>query len=104
MSEDKNSVIYAKNPYIVPRTIHGSFFLINIGDNYAGDRCALHEVNQTGMFLWNQLDGKRTSKNVAELLKNAIVADIDESVIVRDTEEFLRSLEKLAFVEVISRG
>lgn len=102
MPQDK--IVYTKNPYIVPRTIHGSFFLVNIGDNYAGDRCALHEVNQTGMFLWEQIDGKRTSADIAMLLKNAIVADIDMATIRRDTEEFLISLKELAFVEVVSYG
>ena len=89
----ENKTIFEKNPYIVPRTIHGTFFLVNIGDNYAGDRCALHEVNQTGIFLWNQIDGRRTSADIAVLLNNAIVA-----------EEFLASLKELAFVEVVSHG
>lgn len=100
----KDKTIYTKNPYIVPRTIHGSFFLVNIGDNYAGDRCALHEVNQTGMFLWEKIDGTRTSADIAALLKNAIVADIDIATIKRDTEEFLISLKELAFVEVVPHG
>ena len=73
----ENKTIFEKNPCIVPRTIHGTFFLVNIGDNYAGDRCALHEVNQTGIFLWNQIDGRRTSADIAVLLNNAIVAIID---------------------------
>ena len=61
-------------------------------------------MNQTGIFLWNQIDGRRTSADIAVLLNNAIVADIDMATIMRDTEEFLASLKELAFVEVVSHG
>lgn len=45
-----------KNPNIVARKIHGSSFLIDISDNYSGDKCALYEINETGMFIWSNID------------------------------------------------
>ena len=35
----------SKKEGIVARTIHGSFFLIDIADNYSGDKCSLYEIN-----------------------------------------------------------
>lgn len=43
---------------IVCRKIHGSYFLIDISDNYSGDKCSLYEVNQTGMFIWNNIESE----------------------------------------------
>ena len=45
-----------KNGDIILRTIHGSIFLIDISDNYSGDKCALYEINETGKFLWDNID------------------------------------------------
>lgn len=39
-----------KNQNIVLRTVHGSIFLIDISDNYAGDKCALYEMSIPGDF------------------------------------------------------
>ena len=47
------------------RTIHGSSFWIDISDNYSGDTCSLYEINQTGMFIWNNIDGTRSSKGIS---------------------------------------
>ena len=49
-------MIIVKNENVVVRKIHGTTFLINIADNFAGDRCALYEVNETGLYIWNQID------------------------------------------------
>ena len=46
-----------KKKNIILRKIHGATFLINICDNYCGDQCAIYEINETGEFIWNHLDG-----------------------------------------------
>lgn len=51
--------MYVSNEKVVAREIHGSYFLIDITDNYSGDRCALYEINETGMFLWKNLSTKK---------------------------------------------
>lgn len=85
---------------IVPRKIHGSFFLIDISDNYSGDQCSLYEVNQTGMFIWNNIDGNRTIGDLAELLKRAIIDDIDIETLHSDVSEFVSTLLQKNFLEV----
>lgn len=89
-----------KNPNIVAREIHGSSFLIDISDNYSGDKCALYEINETGMFLWNNIDGTRSAEELTALLKAAIVDDVDDQTLYEDISEFIDTLIARQFVEV----
>ena len=89
----------AKKENIVARTIHGSFFLIDISDNYSGDTCSLYEINQTGMFIWNNIDGTRSVKELAELLQAAIIDDVDFEILHEDVSEFVSTLLEKRFLE-----
>jgi hypothetical protein len=53
--------LYTKNENIVARQIHDTYFLINIADNYAHDKCILYQVNEIGYFIWSNIHGKETS-------------------------------------------
>lgn len=94
--------MYEANEKIVERRIHGSLFLINIADNYAGDRCALYEINQTGMFLWEKLKTKKTIEDLALLLKAEIVDDVDYQIILSDVNEFINALVEKGFVSEVA--
>ncbi|OUP74009.1 hypothetical protein B5F08_12440 [Anaeromassilibacillus sp. An172] len=85
---------------IVCRKIHGSYFLIDISDNYSGDKCSLYEVNQTGMFIWNNIDGNKTIFDLSQLLKDAIIDDIDIEILHNDVSEFVSTLIQKNFLEV----
>lgn len=89
-----------KNPNIVARKTHGSSFLIDISDNYSGDKCALYEINETGMFIWSNIDGKRSAEELAALMKAAIVDDVDDQKLYEDISEFIDTLIARQFVEV----
>lgn len=94
-----------RNENIKLRTIHGSIFLIDISDNYSGDTCALYEINETGRFLWENLDVNMTISNLAKALQEAIVDDVSFEEIKDDTTEFIRDLTRKGFVlEVDSNG
>lgn len=93
-------MVVEKNENIVARKIHGSLFLIDISDNYAGDRCAIYEINETGMFIWNNINGIRTIKELTTLLKAEIIDDVDEQVLYEDVMEFIDTLAVRHFVEV----
>ena len=84
---------------IVARTINGSFFLIDFSDNYSGDKCSIYEVNQTGMFIWNNINGSRSIEELAELLQKEIVEDIDFKILYNDVYEFVSILMENQFLE-----
>ena len=88
-----------KNKNIVARRIHGSSFLIDISDNYSGDRCAIYEINETGFFIWNNINGIRTTEEIAALLKATVIDNIDDQVLHDDVTEFINALVDRHFVE-----
>lgn len=93
--------MYISSKNVVARTIHGSYFLIDITDNYSGDRCALYEINSTGMFLWEKLSTKKSVDELAGLLKAAIVDDIDYQIIYSDVMEFICTLAEKKFISEV---
>ena len=93
-----------KKENVVARKIHGGFFLIDICDNYAGDKCAIHEINETGMFLWECMQGKTTVASLAQKLCDAIIDEVDYAVILSDVSEYIDTLAAEGFVEVEENG
>lgn len=93
-------MIFKKNDNVVARKIHDSFFLIDISDNYLNNKCALFEINETGMFIWNNINGSRTVEELVTLLKDAIIDDVDYQVLFDDVVDFTDTLTTKRFVEV----
>lgn len=87
-----------RNKNIVLRTIHGSIFLIDISDNYAGDKCSLYEINNTGRFLWDKIDEKGTIDDLVAALQDAIIDEVPRDLILADVTEFINDLIEKQFV------
>ena len=88
-----------KNENIVARKVHGSSFLIDISDNYSGDKCAIYEINETGMFIWDNINGTRSIEELVTLLKTVIIDDINYQILHEDVKEFIDTLIIRQFVE-----
>ena len=94
-----------KNENTIMRTVHGSIFLIDISDNYAGDKCALYEINETGKFIWDSLDSCATVEALTTRLKAAIIDDIPYAVLQEDVADYINDLREKRFIlEVESDG
>lgn len=93
-----------KSRHVVARRIHGAYFLIDISDRYSGDTCAIYEINETGMFLWEHIDGARSTEELAQLLEAAIVDSIDFKLLLQDVADFIDTLRVRHFVEVDAHG
>lgn len=88
----------AKSANVILRTIHGSIFLIDISDNYSGDKCSLYEINETGRFLWENLDENRSINSLATVLQEAIIDEVPHDVILNDVTEYIADLIDKEFV------
>lgn len=88
----------AKNSNIVLRTIHGSVFLIDISDNYAGDKCSIYEINETGKFLWDSIDENRTIDELVKALQNAIIDEVPVDILINDVTEYINDLKSKRFI------
>lgn len=94
-----------KNDNVVLRTIHGSFFLIDISDNYFGDKCALYEINETGKFLWDNIEKNSTIDSLVDALQDAIIDEVPRGALVADVTEYIGGLIDKEFVlEVAANG
>lgn len=93
-------MIIKKNSKIVARKIHGSYFLVDISDNYSGDRCSIYEINETGMFIWNHIDDAGDIEGLTAALNNALITPVDHNLLRKDITEFVSVLESKNFVEV----
>lgn len=91
-------IMFVSNKNAIARKIYNSYFLIDITDNYSGNRCALYEVNETGMFLWENLSTKKTADELAALLKEVIVDDVAYQSIFSDIMEFIHTLTGMNFI------
>ena len=92
-------MVIKKNENILARKVHGSSFLIDISDNYSGDKCAIYEINETGMFIWDNINGTRSIEELVTLLKTVIIDDIDYQILHEDVKEFIDTLIIRQFVE-----
>ena len=90
--------MFKVNENIVLRKIHGTYFLIDITDNYKEDKCSLYEINQTGTFLWENLANAKDSSELAALLKAAIIDDVDFEIIKNDVDDFVAALRERNFI------
>ncbi len=89
-----------KKENIVARKIHGSSFLIDISDNYSGDKCSIYEINATGMFIWGNINGTRSVEELSLLLKAVVIDVVDYQNLHDDVTEFIETLKVRQFVEV----
>lgn len=52
------------------------------------------------MFIWNNINGSRSTEELAELLQKEIVEDIDFKILYNDVYEFVSILMEKQFLEV----
>ena len=91
-----------KSENVVLRIVHGSIFLVDISDNYSGDKCALYEINETGRFLWDNIENFTTVDTLVAALQDAIIDEIPYEVLLNDVCEYIDDLKNNGFVLEVS--
>ncbi len=92
---------FTTNKNIVCRNIHGSYFLIDITDNYSDDNCRLFEINEIGFIIWNGLKTFKSNQieNITNDILSRLIDDINPQVIQKDVSDFISLLQKKNFIE-----
>lgn len=85
----KPSVFWQKNPALAWREIDEVTVIISPSDS------VMHELNDTGSFLWKNIDGHRSAADLAGLLAESY--EVGPDVALTDTQALLEemSLRKL---------
>ncbi len=78
------TIPWQKNPLLAWREIDGETVIISPRES------VLHELNETGSFLWRQIDGRRSTAELAELL--AAEYEVAAGEALADTEALLQEL------------
>jgi hypothetical protein len=85
-----------KNSKIVARKTGSEYVLVPIRDNIA-DMEAVYTLNETGAFIWELIDGRRTVKEIAEELPGEF--EVDDKTALEDVVELLNSLAEYLVIE-----
>ncbi len=76
--------VWQKNHALAWREIDGETVIISPGDS------VMHELNDTGSFIWKYLDGKRSAAEIAALLRSEFNVALETAA--TDTEALLEEL------------
>lgn len=76
--------VWQRNPSLAWREIDDETVIISPGES------VMHELNDTGSFLWRHIDGRRTAEDLAALLVEQY--DVTRETALADTLELLEEL------------
>jgi hypothetical protein len=86
-------VFWQKNPALAWREIDDETIIISPNDS------VMHELNDTGSFLWKNIDGKKSAAELAELLVENY--DVTPDIALSDTQALLEELASRQLVVAI---
>ena len=88
--------ILSQSTTIVTRKTGNEYVLVPITNNIA-DMNSVYTLNETGAFIWEQIDGKR---NVGEIIKILISEyDIDIKNAEKDVFSFIDNMSKYLIIQ-----
>jgi hypothetical protein len=84
------SVSWQKNPALAWREIDDETVIISPNDS------VMHELNDTGSFLWKNIDGKKSAAELAEMLAENY--EVAPDVALSDTQALLEEMSSRKLV------
>ena len=87
------SVLWQKNPALAWREIDDETVIISPNDS------VMHELNDTGSFLWKNIDGRKSAAELAELLVENY--EVTPEIALSDTEALLQEMSSWKLVVTV---
>jgi len=88
--------ILSQSGLIVTRKTGNEYVLVPITNNIA-DMNSVYTLNETGAFLWEQIDGKRTVEEIINVLISEY--DIDKQNAESDVLDFIDNMSKYLIIQ-----
>lgn len=89
-----NSIL-SHSPSIVTRKTGNEYVLVPIANNIA-DMNSVYTLNETGAFIWEQVNGKRSVQEIIALLTEEY--EIDSENASKDVFEFIDNMSKYLII------
>ena len=87
--------ILSHSPSIVTRKTGNEYVLVPIANNIA-DMNSVYTLNETGAFIWEQINGKRTVEEIISILTEEY--DIDNNTASEDVFSFIENMSKYLII------
>ncbi len=87
------TVTWQKNPALAWREIDDETVIISPNDSM------MHELNDTGSFLWKNIDGKKSAAELAELLAENY--EVTPDIALSDTQALLEEMSSRKLVVTV---
>ena len=87
------AVFWQKNPALAWREIDDETVIISPNDS------VMHELNDTGSFLWKNIDGKKSAAELAELLVENY--EVTPDIALSDTQALLEEMSSRKLVVTV---
>jgi hypothetical protein len=85
---DLKSILH-HSPAVVTRKTGNEYVLVPITDNIA-DMDSVYTLNETGAFIWEQINGKRSVEEIIKEMTGEY--DIDNDTATKDVLEFISKM------------
>jgi Coenzyme PQQ synthesis protein D (PqqD) len=85
-----------KKGEFVTRSIAGETIVVPVRGQ-VGDLDAIYNLNETGAFIWDQIDGRKSVTQVVEALRAEFEVSPEEAE--KETSEFIAGLEAAGMIE-----
>jgi hypothetical protein len=86
-------VLWQKNPALAWREIDDETVIISPQDS------VMHELNDTGSFLWENIDGKKSAAELAELLTANY--EVTPDIALSDTQALLEEMSSRKLIVTV---
>ncbi|MCX6330148.1 MAG: PqqD family protein [Bacteroidia bacterium] len=90
------NLIFSQSPSVVTRKTGNEYVLVPIANNIA-DMNSVYTLNETGAFLWEQLDGKKSVKDLIDALISEY--DVDYETAASDVFSFIEEMSKYLIIK-----
>jgi methyltransferase-like protein len=81
--------ILSHSPSVVTRKTGNEYVLVPITDNIA-DMDSVYTLNETGAFIWEQIDGKKSAEEIISAMTEEY--DIDKDTATEDVLQFIAKM------------
>ena len=87
--------ILSHSPKVVTRKTGNEYVLVPVSDNIA-DMDSVYTINETGAFIWERIDGKRTIGDIIGLLADEY--EIESDIAINDINDFVDKMKDFLIV------